>query len=250
MSRFQNTDNEPAFDEFVYQHREEQWKHMPYEEELLVLDMIKRGDVDALAKYPRDNLHTDHSYLSENPLRQKKYEFVAAITSVTRVAIEAGLDMEATYALSDSYIRLIDKINDIDQLRPIFRKMSLDYAQRIKDAKKIVSFSKNVLLCMDYIEKNLHYSIFLLDLAEHIQKTPSYLSALFKKEVGKTINEYITLRRLEESKRMLAHTTLPISEIATTLSFNSQSYFTSIFKKHFNETPLQYRNNCFRIRKY
>ena len=32
--------------------------------------------------------------------------------------------------------------------------------------------------------------------------------------------------------------TLSISEIATTLAFNSQSYFTLIFKEHFNETPL------------
>ena len=158
--------------------------------------------------------------------------------------------METAYTLSDSYIRLIDKTNDMEKLLDIFKSMPIDYATRIGNVKRTVSFSKLVLLCIDYIENNLHYEILLSDLAEHTQKTPHYLSALFKKEVGKSVKEYITSRRLEEAKRMLVHTTLSISEIATTLAFNSQSYFTFVFKENCDETPRQYRNRCFRIRKH
>ena len=250
MNPFQKTDNEPIFDEFLYQKHEKQWTHTPYEKELIVLDLIKSGDVDSLAAYPWENVFPEHSYLSDNPIRQKKYEFVASITSITRAAVEAGLNMETAYTLSDSYIRLVDKTNDMDTLLAIFKRMPMDYAIRIKNLNKISSSSRFILLCIDYIENNLHYEISLNDLAEHTQKTPHYLSALFKKEVGKSVKTYITLRRLEEAKRMLAHTALSISEIATTLAFNSQSYFTFVFKENCKETPRQYRNRCFRMQKH
>ena len=249
MNQFQKADNEPAFDEFIYQKREEQWTHMPYEKELIILDMIKNGDVNSLMIYPWKNIFAKYSHLSDNPLRQKKYEFVASITNITRMAVESGLDMETAYTLSDSYIRFIDKIDDMEKLLAVFKKMPIDYATRIKNINKMSSLSRLVLLCMDYIENNLHYEISLNDLAKHTQKTPHYLSALFKKEVGKSVKAYITSRRLEEAKRMLAHTTLPISEIATTLAFNSQSYFIFVFRENCHETPRQYRNRYFRTRK-
>ena len=71
MNRFRKVDNRPTFDEFIYQKREEQWIHRPYEEELGILDLIKNGDIDALIKYPWKNIFTGQSHLSDNPIRQK-----------------------------------------------------------------------------------------------------------------------------------------------------------------------------------
>jgi AraC-like DNA-binding protein len=107
--------------------------------------------------------------------------------------------------------------------------------------------SKHILRCIDYIENNLHYTITLDDLAEHAGINANYLSTLFKKEFGKTVKEYIIIRRLDEAKRMLAHSEIPISDISNTLAFNSQSYFSLLFREHFNETPRQYRDRCFRM---
>lgn len=63
----------------------------------------------------------------------------------------------------------------------------------------------------------------------------------FKALYGVTIAEFIQDQRLQESKRLLRHTNLPISEIAHRVGFSHQSNFATAFKKHFGVTPRQSR---------
>lgn len=69
------------------------------------------------------------------------------------------------------------------------------------------------------------------------------LYALFKKNFGKSPQEYINEVRLKKAKELLLNTTKAISEIATELGFNKASNFSHFFKDKMNMgiTPLQYR---------
>nr|WP_083442866.1 AraC family transcriptional regulator [Paenibacillus sp. IHB B 3415] len=78
-------------------------------------------------------------------------------------------------------------------------------------------------------------------IARTVGLSPKYLSALFKKEVGLTVSEYIQQMKSDEAKKLLAYSKTPISEICTLLSFNDQSYFTKVFKKVTGVTPKFYR---------
>ncbi|MEH7313803.1 helix-turn-helix domain-containing protein, partial [Priestia megaterium] len=71
---------------------------------------------------------------------------------------------------------------------------------------------------------------------------PNYLSKIFKKEVGKSVSQYIQEQRIEEAKKLLQLSNYTISEISTLLNFHDQSYFTTTFKKILGVTPKQYRN--------
>ncbi|RSX54037.1 AraC family transcriptional regulator [Bifidobacterium goeldii] len=64
---------------------------------------------------------------------------------------------------------------------------------------------------------------------------------LFKKYVGRTPNECLTERRLEEARRLLANTNLSIAEIARECGFSSASYFINVFRKRAGATPGEYR---------
>ena len=85
------------------------------------------------------------------------------------------------------------------------------------------------------------------ELAEYVDLNPSYLSRLFKKEVGTSISEYIRRQKLETAKNMLVYSEYRPAEIATTLAFPSQSYFTEIFHKYTGLTPKEYRKQYFQI---
>jgi AraC-like DNA-binding protein len=63
----------------------------------------------------------------------------------------------------------------------------------------------------------------------------------FKQDTGRTINEFITLVKVDEAKRMLRVTNNTIAQISDYLAFSSQSYFQNVFKKIEGCTPREYR---------
>ena len=53
--------------------------------------------------------------------------------------------------------------------------------------------------------------------------------------------EYLAELRMEEAKRLLAETSLPITDIADLLHYNSSAWFCAVFRGKTGETPLSYR---------
>ncbi|UUZ94015.1 helix-turn-helix transcriptional regulator [Paenibacillus sp. P25] len=70
---------------------------------------------------------------------------------------------------------------------------------------------------------------------------PNYLSALFRREVGRTLQDYIRDAKIEEAANLLRLTDRPISEVSTLLGFHDQSYFTKTFKKVMGVTPKRFK---------
>ena len=83
--------------------------------------------------------------------------------------------------------------------------------------------------------------ISVASIAETVNLTPTYLSVLFNKETGETINDYITRVRLENAKKLLCDPTIKINDICLRVGYLSLSYFTKLFKKYTGMTPGQYR---------
>lgn len=76
--------------------------------------------------------------------------------------------------------------------------------------------------------------------------TSNYLNRLVRQSLGKSTKQYIQNRRIEEAKRLLRYTSLPVADIAEKLNFDTTSYFVRAFSKAEGITPLQYRQqkNC------
>ena len=73
--------------------------------------------------------------------------------------------------------------------------------------------------------------------------TPKYLSAVCKKQSGKTANEWITQQVLADIRYYLKHTDLSIKQICVRLGFPNPSFFGKYVKEHFGMTPTQLRNS-------
>lgn len=92
-----------------------------------------------------------------------------------------------------------------------------------------------------YIENNLELVTNIRQIADAFHYNTQYLGRIFKKETGTTINNYITLRRLKQAELSLINTQNPIIDISTETGFNNVTYFNRLFKKHFGQTPTEYR---------
>jgi AraC-like DNA-binding protein len=78
--------------------------------------------------------------------------------------------------------------------------------------------------------------------ADKLSITPSYLNEVIKKSIGVNAKLYIQNRILQEAKRMLTYTDMPVSAVAEALCFENSSYFIRFFRNQTQHTPVQYRN--------
>jgi AraC family transcriptional regulator, transcriptional activator of pobA len=71
--------------------------------------------------------------------------------------------------------------------------------------------------------------------------TPNHLTQTVTRLTGKTSLQIIKAKQILEIKRLLAHSSNNVSEIAALFNFPDQSYFTKFFKRETSVSPLQYR---------
>jgi len=89
--------------------------------------------------------------------------------------------------------------------------------------------------------KNLHKDLQIGEIAELLSVTPNYLSALFRKNTGKTIQAYMTEEKMKYAEQLLLYSERPISEISSSLGYSSQSYFGKVFKNFSGYAPSEYK---------
>lgn len=94
-----------------------------------------------------------------------------------------------------------------------------------------------------YIDENLARPISLNDAAEAAFLSPSYLSQLLKKQTGQAFVEWLTARRMQRARELLAHTADRVSGIANAVGFGDEAYFTRRFRQHFGMSPTGYRQS-------
>lgn len=224
--------------------RHEEMGHSTYMEERVILDLVRKGQIDQLEATYRAMPEIRYGHMSSNPLRQLFYGCIANTTLVTRAAIEGGLYEETAFTLSDLYIRRMELCKTTGELSQLNEQMGLDFTQQVNRIK--TSFqeevSRPVQQCVNYIEEHFQEKITLEDLALQVHLSSNYLSQLFKKEMKRSIHTYIVRRRIEEAKRLLHYTDYSYSEISALLAFHSQSHFIQVFKKYTEMTPKIYRN--------
>jgi len=78
--------------------------------------------------------------------------------------------------------------------------------------------------------------------ADQLNFHPSYVSKVFKKEMGMSFSDYLAQFRLNMSKQWLKETDMKIQDIAERLKYNSAAAFIRYFRKMEGITPGQYRD--------
>lgn len=175
--------------------------------------------------------------------KQSEYFTVISITLTTRHAIEAGLKPTTAYAISDLLLDKLEKCKTHVDILKLKHTVHTYFDDAIKKEKDQKSGSVHVEQCKEYISRNFSKPIKLKDIAKSISINSSYLSRHFSEIEKTTIREYINKKRIEAACNMLKYSDTSISDIASNLSFNTQSHFGSVFKSYIGVTPNKYRNN-------
>ena len=95
-----------------------------------------------------------------------------------------------------------------------------------------------------FVNRNLKNDITLESLAHEFGYCKNYIIKLFKKELGLTPHEYITLRRIDIAKNLLISSNMSISEIAEECGFGNYVNFYKSFVNHERSTPNEFRQKA------
>lgn len=92
-----------------------------------------------------------------------------------------------------------------------------------------------------YIQFNYSHNINVDDIASAVGVSRSHLYRIFIANIGKSPIEYLTDFRMDEACKLLKTSTLSVSEIAYSVGFSDQFYFSRVFKKCKGVSPTRYK---------
>lgn len=93
----------------------------------------------------------------------------------------------------------------------------------------------------EFIRDNYSKQIGLSDVADYVQRNPSYISRLLNNELNKGFNQLLTEQRISVAKKLLETTTLRITEIAEKTGYSNPRYFNQVFSSNVKMAPGEYR---------
>ncbi len=106
------------------------------------------------------------------------------------------------------------------------------------------SYNYYIIEAIQYIHKNYSKEICIDDVCSFLNINKSYFCSLFKKETGLTFCNFLNKFRIEISKSLLTNRDYSIMDVSLCVGYNNHNYYSSLFKKLNNITPLEFRNNC------
>lgn len=215
--------------------------HNPYDQEVRELASIRHGDTEMLKASLTETYYGREGRLAEDEVRHAQNMALVVLTLASRAAIDGGMSPEESFCIMDAYVGTIESMQNPAKIRAVMRQAEFDYTERVKRIEQkrteniFVEYSKN------YIFQHLHDSIIISDISKKIGVNTSYLSRIFHKIEGVTIQQYIIREKIRLAENMLRYSAYDLKEIAQYLSFCSQSHFGEIFRKQTGLTPAVYR---------
>ncbi|MEN8907055.1 MAG: helix-turn-helix domain-containing protein, partial [Clostridiales bacterium] len=200
---------------------------------LFVLD--KRNEAISLIK----SITKDIILYENTSINEIKNYYFKILMSISKVSIDIGSESEYQDKNSDFFWDIISKANTIFQIEKyIISKLNQIFDYKINKN----NYSGNVFNIIRYIQNNYSdVKLSILKISNYTYLTPNHMCLIFKKETGKTINQFITELRIEKSKDLLKDKKLKLYEISINVGYCNQNYFTKIFKKNVGLNPSEYR---------
>ena len=109
------------------------------------------------------------------------------------------------------------------------------------DRRQLLNPADRLLPVFAHVRNNLARAITVADLAAVAHLSTSRFHPFFRGHTGRTPSVYVKQARLDEARRLLLATDLPVWEIAERVGFKTQFHFSREFKRREAVPPLTYR---------
>ena len=111
---------------------------------------------------------------------------------------------------------------------------------RLRTTNAVNSENEIIRRAQQFITEHVREKLTVPLVARHVDVSPSYLTALFRKNLQISPGEYVRRIKLQESKQMIREDNMNFTEIAAALQYSTVHHFSRQFKDKFGITPTEY----------
>ncbi len=122
----------------------------------------------------------------------------------------------------------------------LLREEAAPRAGKLQTSNAVHSENEIIRQAQQYVSAHIREKLSVPLVARQVDVSPSYLTALFHKNLQISPGEYIRRIKLQESKQMIRENDLNFTEIAAALQYSTVHHFSRQFKEKFGITPTEY----------
>ncbi len=129
-----------------------------------------------------------------------------------------------------------------ENVNKVAENIIMSYYAALLDMKVL---SKNPIVqdVLEYIDNHISEPILIKNIAKEMHINSTYLSQLFKQNVGQSFSSYLSEHRIHHAKILLLQTNDNIDKISDSCGFSSPSYFSTVFTNKTGMSPGRFRRN-------
>ncbi len=231
----------------LYSYKEDKTKSN-FEGEQIWCNYIETGDVQKMNEMISHTQNIVSSFESvgtlakDNDYKQLEYTLVTSISLAMHAAIRGGVAPLQCYEASDLLLQKAAACTDILKLYDLFIETFRTFTTMVHLHIHSPKYGLLIEQCKDYIARHLYHPFRIADMSAQLHINNNYLSQLFSRETGMTIQHYIRNERLNAAANLLKYSEESIGQISDYMQFSSPSRFSGYFKEKYHMTPLEYRN--------
>ena len=191
-----------------------------------VITSIGNGRLDAVSNAIKQyfNISYELSFYEEHSLTKGSSSKAVAYVGIIckgKTFWGVGIDPDIIRASIEALIVAVNKIEELGS------------ADACTDARMIE--------IMNYVQAN-YIDITLDDLAEKFFLSKPYLSKYIKEKSGVTFGDLVKKIRMKKAKALLKSSNMTVENIAMSVGYQNVEHFNRLFKKAYDMTPMQFRN--------
>ncbi|MBE6062608.1 MAG: helix-turn-helix domain-containing protein [Clostridium butyricum] len=177
------------------------------------------------------------SHIQEQEFSRNSYKY--------KMKIPKFLKLNSSNSIENKLFRLVEIFHSSNPLRgaymtPLLHEILINCcSEEIKEND--YNYDEKIYKIIQYLQTHTHEQFNSDDLSNTLYLSYKHLAKIFKEATGKTLLEYHTAIRMNESARMLRETSYSIKYISLHMGYSEAFYFSNVFKKIIGISPKAYR---------
>lgn len=212
-----------------------------YEVEQQMMEAIARGDIRDASRCNNSPVFRNLDDRAATSIRSRKNYMIVLNTLCRKAAQQGGVHPVYLDELSRQFAVKIEAVTMISQIPELAQEMVRKYCLLVQRSST-AGYSPMVGRVINYVALNLSDSeMTLSSVAQHFSVNKSYLTTMFRKEVGVPLTSYINEKRIEQAIFLLNAEGGQIQSIASACGIPDVTYFTRLFRRSKGMTPTEYK---------